>query len=104
MRTFVKFDCGCIGFADPDRKGDCVVYCVRQCDLSREQDEHPLSDVGIFRRDSLAEKGYVVLDDAECEKLLNEIGELVADGHKLRSLRAAMQGAGLTPTLSIGDG
>jgi hypothetical protein len=75
---FVRFDCGCKGLALPDGR----TICIWACDC----DERGL---GLWFRD-LSEKSHTPLPVEEADALIEEIGNLMGDGYRFRSVQSTL--------------
>lgn len=80
---FVRFSCGCIGFRFSTGGKRRFPLVVKRCDADGSDD--PI-EVRLCK--DLSEKTYTPLDDIDLNRLLCEIGALVADGYKLRTIRS----------------
>ena len=86
---FKRYECGCIGFVvnggavDPDDKR---IWFVRACDSGCRDPEYGFR-YSVGRSSSLAHKPGVKLSDEQVEEILSDLGSLIADGYRFRSLR-----------------
>jgi len=78
----VKFSCGCIGFVGLSDKA----LCISPCDTDRYD-----PDVSLFWRD-LSDKTHEPLEPEPAKKLMDEIADLVGDGHRYREIRSLLKG------------
>ena len=81
MVLFVRYSCGCIGLVK-DESGMAVLF--KGCDDGGSSPEY-----GMFERD-MTNQTYVPLELHEAEILMNKIGRLIADGHRLRQIKRAL--------------
>lgn len=79
--TFIRWDCGCIGFPTNDPKEAII---VEHCDCRDEE------IYNIHRRDMSA-KMSLPLASNDCKAIIKDIGELIADGYKLRELKLLLK-------------
>lgn len=77
---FVRFDCGCIGI---DAVGAHTRVCIKPCDAERDD-----PTVMFYQRDLTDKTVERHLTPKECRELVEEVGSLVADGHRMREVRA----------------
>ena len=83
--TLVKWECGCIGLRPAphaDHKGPVFAVLLAACD-----DDEGGAFVGIRNMEG---KLYDLLTGAQCRYILQALGALVADGHRLRSVCSAL--------------
>jgi len=76
---FVRFECGCKGLALPDGRAVCIWAC----------DQDYASDLGFHFRD-LSDKSHSPLPTDTVDKLVDQLGHLVADGYRLRTVKGIL--------------
>lgn len=75
---FVRFECGCKGLALPDGRSVCFWAC-----------DHDECGLGFHFRD-LSDKSHAPLPAEEVDKFVDQIGGLMADGHRYREIRSLL--------------
>lgn len=87
MIGLVKYECGCIGF----RPVGTNVVLVKTCDGDMHDDTMQMSLASGPRGESLAMKQFVPLSDDDQEAMVTEIGQLIYEGYKFRSIKSLLR-------------
>ena len=80
---FVKFDCGCIG-TPTNQNGENVL--IESCTRDHSDDMYCF-----HHYDGCSDKPYKPLTESEELKLIKDIGTLVSDGYKFRTIRGLLK-------------
>ena len=75
-----KFSCGCIGWAFEPK-----ALVLTPCDGDRNDPY-----ISPYWRD-LSDKTHEPLDETEAKKLLDEVADLIHDGHRFREVRRLLK-------------
>jgi hypothetical protein len=87
---FVKYECGCIGFA-PDR-GDDTAIVIDACDKGWSDEGYsmmrrPMTKLDRFNMDDRVPKEYERLDNETVDKIEREMAHQLGDGVQMRTIR-----------------
>ena len=87
MIGLVKYECGCIGFPP---HGDDVVL-VQCCDRDGQDDDIMVICASPARVEKLTKEGFTPLEDGGQAEFVNEIGRLIHEGYKYRSIKSLLR-------------